>query len=116
MGKIQFVSIAFSFAFLAYVFWQIKKGKLREEYAFVWILSTIVLTFFSVWGDGLWKLAALLDVAVPLNLLFAGAIFVVLVYLLHLSLSVSKLQHQNKELAQELALLKEKVGEKNEKE
>lgn len=112
MQKIQLVSIAFSFAFLAYVLWQIKKGKLREEYAFVWIVSTIGLTVFSVWSNGLFGLADLLGVEVPLNLLFAGAIFLILVYLLHLSLAVSRLQTQNKELAQELALLKEKLEKK----
>ncbi|HEY0261726.1 MAG TPA: DUF2304 domain-containing protein [Chitinophagales bacterium] len=114
MQKVQLISILFSFAFLGYVFWQIKKGKLREEYAFVWIVSTIALTIFSVWSDGLFGLAGLLGVEVPLNLLFAGAIFVILIYLLHLSLAVSKLQAQNKQLAQELALLKEKF-EKNAK-
>lgn len=113
MQKVQLISILFSFCFLAYVFAQIKKGKLREEYAFVWIISTAVLVVLSVWERGLFMLANALGVEVPLNLIFAGAIFLILVYLLHLSLSVSKLQHQNKELAQELALLKEKLEKKN---
>lgn len=113
MQKVQLLSILFSFAFLGYVLWQIKKGKLREEYAFVWIISTIFLTVFSVWSDGLWGLSGLLGVEVPLNLLFAGAIFAILIYLLHLSLAVSKLQAQNKQLAQELALLKQKFESKN---
>lgn len=112
MDRIQLIAILFSLLFLAYVFWQIKKGKLREEYAFIWILSTFVLIFLSVWRNGLEVLAKAFGVYAPLNLLFAGAIFAVLVYLLHLSLTVSKLQYQNKTLAQDLALLKQKVEKK----
>ncbi len=113
MDRIQLVAIIFSLLFLGYVFQQIKKGKLREEYAFIWILSTFVLIVLSIWRNALEILAHAFGVFAPLNLLFAGAIFAVLVYLLHLSLTVSKLQYQNKTLAQELALLKQKVDKKD---
>ena len=109
MERIQLAAIVFSLGFLGYVMWQIKNGKLREEYAFIWILSTIALIILSVWRSALDKLAYALGVYAPPNLLFAGAIFAVLVYLLHLSLTVSKLQYQTKTLAQELALLKQKL-------
>lgn len=110
MIRFQLYSALFSLCFLAYVFWQIKKGKLREEYAFIWILSSFALIVLSIWRGGLDVLAKTFGVYSPPNLIFGGAIFAVLVYLLHLSLSVSKLQYQNKTLAQELALLKQKTG------
>ena len=113
MERIQIFAITGSLCFLAYVMWQIKKGKLREEYAFIWILSTFVLIVLSVWRNALEILAHTFGVFAPPNLLFAGALFAVLIYLLHLSLTVSKLQAQNKTLAQELALLKEKIDRKN---
>ena len=113
--RIQIIAITFSLFFLGYVLWQIKKGRLREEYAFIWILSTFALILFSFWRNGLEVLAPAFGVHDPPNLVFTGAIFAILVYLLHLSLSVSKLHAQNKTLAQELALLKEKLEKMNSK-
>jgi hypothetical protein len=106
--RIQIIAIAVSLLFLSYVLWQIKKGRLREEYAFVWMASTLALIVFSFWRNGLEVLAHTFGVHDPPNLIFTGAIFAIMVYLLHLSLSVSKMHAQNKTLAQELALLKEK--------
>lgn len=109
MERIQVIAIIVSLSFLSYVLWQIKKGRLREEYAFIWILSTVALIAFSFWRNGLDLLAHTFGVIAPPNLAFAGAIFAILIYLLHLSLTVSKLQHQNKTLAQEIALLRERL-------
>ena len=109
MQRIQLVAIIVSLSFLAYVLRQIQQGRLREEYAFIWIVSTFALILFSFWRNALELLAHLFGVHDPPNLLFTGAIMATLLYLLHLSLTVSKLQHQNKTLAQEIALLKEKM-------
>jgi hypothetical protein len=109
MERIQIVAIIASLSFLGTVLLQIKKGKLREEYAFVWILSTIVLIVLSFWRNGLDSLGHLFGAYAPLNLIFTGAIFAILIYLLHLSITVSRLQLQNRSLAQEIVLLKEKV-------
>ncbi len=107
MQRIQIVAIIASLSFLAAVLLQIKRGKLREEYAFTWMLSTVALIVLSFWRSALRLLAHIFGVYEPLNLIFAGTFFAVLVYLLHLSMTVSKLQLQNKILSQELVLLKE---------
>jgi hypothetical protein len=109
MQQIQVVAIIASLSFLASVLLQIKKGKLREEYAFVWILSTFALIALSFWRNGLDLLGHFFGVYEPLNLIFTGAIFAILIYLLHLSITVSRLQLQNRTLAQEIVLLKERV-------
>lgn len=109
MQRIQLVAIVASLSFLASVLLQIKRGKLREEYALVWMLSTFVLIVLSFWRSALRMLANLFGVYEPLNLIFTGILFAVLVYLLHLSMTVSKLQLQNKVLSQELVLLKEEL-------
>ena len=109
MERIQVVAIIASLSFLGSVLWQIKKGKLREEYAFIWILSTFVLIGLSFWRNALDLLGHFFGVYEPLNLIFTGAIFAILIYLLHLSTTVSRLQLQNRTLAQEIVLLKEKI-------
>lgn len=113
MAKIQIIAIAISLLFLLYIIRLIIKGKLREEYSIVWIVCTIVLIVFSFWRNGLEVMANLLGVYEAPNLIFTGAIFAILIYLLHLSVVISKLQSQNKQLAQDIAILKEKMEKKN---
>lgn len=106
MPRIQIITIIVSLLLLAFIARLIIKGKLREEYAIVWILCTLLLVVFSFWREGLDVLGKLLDVYDPPNLVFTGAIAAILVYLLHLSVVVSKLQEQNKRLTQEMANMK----------
>jgi len=109
--RIQIISIIVSLAFLFYVSRLIIKGKLREEYAIFWLVGTIILIVFSFWRDGLDVMARLVGVYMPPNLVFMGAIFAILVYLLHLSTVVSKLSDNNKSLTQEIAFLKNEMKE-----
>jgi hypothetical protein len=115
MEKIQVIAVVTSLSFLFYIGWLIIRGKLREEYAIIWIISTLVLIVFSFWRDGLVVLAEFFGVIDAPNLVFTGAIFAILIYLLHLSVTVSRLQQQNKKLSQDIALLREKELSKKEK-
>ena len=114
MEKIQIIAIIVSLLFLLYISKLILKRKLREEYAIIWILSTCILILFSLWRDGLQVFADLLGVIEAPNLVFTGAIFAILIYLLHLSVTVSKVQRQNKTLAQKLAIKEVKEERKEE--
>jgi hypothetical protein len=114
MARIQIIVIVINLLFLLYIGRLIVKGKLREEYAIVWIVCTLLLIIFSFWRKGLDVLAEKFGVYDPPNLVFTGFIFIILVYLLHLSIVNSKLQKSITKLAQEMALLKQQ-NEKNEK-
>jgi len=107
--KIQIICIIVSVSFLFYIGYLIIKGKLREEYAIFWVICTIILIAFSFWRNGLAIVANFFGVFSPPNLVFMGAIFGIFIYLLHLSIVVSKLQSNNKELSQQIALLKNKL-------
>jgi hypothetical protein len=107
--KIQIICITVSFLFLFYIGYLIIKGKLREEYAIFWVICTVILIAFSFWREGLSIFSKILGVFDPANLVFMGAIFGIFIYLLHLSIVVSKLQSNNKELSQQIALLKNKL-------
>lgn len=112
MDRIQIIAIAASLAFLIFIATLIIRGKLREEYALIWIVCSVLLIVFSFWRGGLDVLSKMLGVFAPPNLIFTIAIFAIFIYLLHLSVVVSKLQDQNKTLAQDIALLKEKMKNK----
>ncbi len=106
---IQIVSLLGAGLFMLYIFRLIVKGRLREEYSIVWILCTVILIVFSVWRDGLTKISLFLGVFYPPSLIFLAAIFAIIIFLVHLSVVNSKLQNQIKNLAQEVAYLKQQT-------
>ncbi len=110
MARIQIIAISISALFLLYISYLIIKGRLREEYAITWIACTIILIVFSFWRNGLEIMSHLFGVYEAPNLVFTGAIFAILIYLLHLSVVNSRLHSDNKKLAQEIALLKERIN------
>ncbi len=107
--RIQIVSIIGSIIFLIVIGRLILKGKLREEYAIVWIFATAALLLLSIWRNGLEVLAAALGVFYAPSLLFMVALFAITTFLVHLSVVATKLQKQNKIFAQELALLRNEM-------
>ena len=104
--RIQIVSIVGSLAFLFFIARLIVRGKLRSEYSVVWLLCTMLLILFSFWRDGLRVVAEYLGIFYAPSLVFMGTIFAIIVFLVHLSIVVSRLQHETGVLAQEIALLR----------
>lgn len=109
MSRIQILIAIINLLFLLYISRLIVKGKLREEYAFIWWISAGFLLIFSMWTKGQLAVTNFLGVTLPANLIFGGLIFLILIYLLHISLVNSKLQRNVTKLTQELAMLKEQV-------
>jgi len=53
MSRIQVITIIINCIFIGYIARLITKGKLREEYAIVWCICTVILILFSFWTKGL---------------------------------------------------------------
>ena len=88
----------------------IRKRRLKERYALLWLATGIVLLVLSAWREGLNTIAGWLGVTgYPPAVLFAVATLFVLLVLLDYSTVISKLADQNTVLAQRLALLEEKL-------
>jgi hypothetical protein len=90
----------------------IRKNRLREEYAILWLFTGIVVLVFSLWPQfflsqffvkitGIFYLSAVVVIAFLFLLLIV----------LHFSVVISKLTNQSKELAQRYALLELKINE-----
>jgi len=112
--RLQIIAIIMALCFMFFIFRLIAKGKLREEYSFIWITCTALLLLFSFWRNGLDVIAKLLGIFYAPSLIFLGAIFAIVIFLVHLSVVNSKQHKQIKDLAQEMAILKKKL-EENEK-
>lgn len=107
--KIQLISIVGTVLFMLYIVRLIVRGRLREEYAIVWIICTLVLLVLSVWRTGLETMSLALGVYYPPSLLFLFSLAAIVCFLVHLSVVNSKMQHSIKELTQELALLRHEL-------
>jgi hypothetical protein len=108
--RLQIVAILASAGLLVILLELVRRRRLLERYALLWLLSALVLLGLSIWGGLLEELASLIGVAYPPNALFLVAFGFVMVLLLHFSLAVSRLTDQTKVLAQRLALLEERLG------
>jgi hypothetical protein len=108
--RIQIVGIIGAFGLLLAILELVRRRRLLERYALLWLLAGVVLLGLAIWREGLEKLADLVGIAYPPNALFFVAFGFVLVLLLHFSVAVSRLTDQSKVLAQRLALLEERIG------
>lgn len=91
----------------------IRKRRLKERYALLWLATGIVLLVLSLWRSATATIADWFGVETyPPAVLFAVATFFILLVLLDYSTAISKLVDQNVTLAQRLALLEEKLREK----
>jgi hypothetical protein len=108
--RLQIVAILASAGLFVILLELVRRRRLLERYALLWLLSALVLLGLSVWGGLLEQLADLIGVAYPPNALFLVAFGFVMILLLHFSLAVSRLTDQTKVLAQRLALLEERLG------
>jgi hypothetical protein len=108
-ARIQVVAIVAAAALILVLLDLVRRRRLLERYALLWLFSAFVLLALAIWRGLLEDVAELIGVAYPPNALFLIAFGFVLVLLLHFSLAVSRLSDQTKVLAQRLALLDEHV-------
>jgi len=107
----QIVAILVSLILLLVTIQLIRKHKLREEYALLWLLATIAILILSIFGSIVGALARFLNIAYSPTLpLVAGLIFA-LVVLLSQSVALSSQANQNRDLAQGMALMEFRLRE-----
>jgi hypothetical protein len=105
------LAIAITFALLLLVFELVRRKRLSERYAILWLLAATTLFVLAAWKGLLTSLSNDVGISYPPSALFAVAIGLIAMILLHFSLAVSRLTDQNKILAQRLALLQQRVEE-----
>jgi hypothetical protein len=110
--KVQIIIGVLSIILLLITFELIRKKRLREEYAILWLFTGIVVLVFSIWPEfflsqffakitGIFYLSAVVLIAFSFLLLIV----------LHFSVVISKLTSQQKDLAQRYALLELELNE-----
>ncbi len=107
--RIQIVSILGSVFLIVFIIELIRRRKLKEKYAILWLLAGLAIIIFSIWRDLLDILAFSLGVAYAPALLFLIAIVFGVVIMIHFSVVISDLTEKVKFLAQEIALQKQEL-------
>jgi hypothetical protein len=109
MSRIHILAIIAGLFVIVLILSLIRTRKLREEYSIVWLLGSVVLLVFAVWRDLLDLIADAVGVYyAPAILLLVGIFFGGLIYL-HFTVVISRQADQAKNMAQEIALLKERL-------
>ena len=102
-----FVGVVAILFFIA-TFEFIRKGRLREEYAILWLSTSSIIAILSLW-PGLVRVLSeatgLYYITAVLAIFFSFLIAV----LMHYSITISKMKETNKELIQKCALLELRV-------
>lgn len=106
-----FAGFVIVFAILVFILDMLRKRRLREKYAVLWLVIGLALLLLSAFPQLLFWAAALLGVQVPSNLLFAMALLLLITVCLHLSFEQSQSEDELRVLAEEVAILKTKVRE-----
>ena len=109
-AQLRIVALALSVGLLLVVLELVRRRRLLERYALLWLFSALALVLLTAWSGLLQVAADLIGVAYPPSALFLIAFGFVIVLLLHFSVAVSRLADQSKVLAQRLAMLEEKVA------
>src|SRR4051812_15336125 len=105
---LQIVAILGTLALFLLVLELVRRRRLLERYALVWLGSAFVLLALGVWKGLLSIISDAIGIAYPPSALFVIAFGFVLLLLLHFSIAVSRLTDQSKVLAQRLALLEQR--------
>jgi hypothetical protein len=102
---VQLVSIVVSGGLLVTVIELVRRGRLTEEYSFIWIVSAAALLVLSLWRNLLDLAASALGVHYPPAVLLLVLTFFVVIVSLYFSVVVSRHRKEIEKLVEEVALL-----------
>jgi hypothetical protein len=105
-SKLTILSLVVAVAALVLVFELLRRRRLREKYAVIWVVisvGTVVVAIFPNLLDGV---ARLIGIQTPSNLLFFGSLLVLFAVSLQLSREVGLLEEQTRRLAEETGALR----------
>ena len=84
----------------------VRRRHLSEEYSLLWLGTAVVMLVVGIWRDLLHGLADLVNIEYPPSLLFLLAALFLLFIQLYFSTVITRLTHESKESAQQIALLR----------
>lgn len=90
----------------------VRRRRLREEYSWLWLLAGGAMIVLVVWFRLLLGITALVGAVTPITTLLLFAVLFLFAIVVHYSVIISQLTTQVKNLAQELALVSNRLDER----
>jgi hypothetical protein len=112
---LRIVAVVATVGLLLVVLDLVRRRRLLERYALVWLGVTTLLIVLSLWEGLLTGVSSLIGIFYPPTALFVVAFGFVIFLLLHFSVAVSRLADQSKVLAQRVGLLEERLRRQEER-
>ena len=103
--KAQIIALIATVAIFLLILDLVRRRRLAERYALLWMLAAISVLVLAIWTDGLDVIADVMGIQEPANAIFIIALGVIFVLLLHFSVATTRLAEETKILAQENARL-----------
>lgn len=107
--RLTLFSVVAALAALVLVFELLRRRRLREKYAVIWVVIAIATLVVAVFPVLLLQVADVVGIQTPSNLLFFGSLITLFAVSLQLSREVGLLEEQTRRLAEEIGTLKLKV-------
>ena len=102
-------ALAGAFVTLAFMFEMLRRRRLREKYAALWMVVAVLVMVSVAFPRLLDEVSRLVGVTVPINLVFFVALLLLLSVCVQLSAEVSTLEQECQTLAEESALLRNRI-------
>lgn len=107
--QLQCFMILGAVGLLVIIFFFLKKGYMSVKYSLLWLAMAVGLVVAAVCPYLVYVLRDILDIEMPVNLVFLLMFCFVLVVLLSLSIAISQLAEKCKRLTQANAILEKRV-------
>ena len=104
-----------SVAFLLFILYLMKKGKMEVKYSIIWLAFSLCMILFACFPYTVLILNDIAGVIDPVNFIFFIQIVFILLILLSVSAVISGFSKKIKQLAQKNAILEKRVRELEEK-
>jgi hypothetical protein len=100
----QILAIVMAVILFIAVIMLLRSYVLPEKYAVIWLVASVAAIILSAWPGLLDAVSDFFGIAQPINLLFVGAFFVVLLLLMQISLELARTRDELRKVVQQLAL------------
>ncbi len=107
------LAIVFSIIFLIFVLNLVRKNKLDVKYSVIWIILSILTIIISIKPTFIQVFSLKLGVVYTPSLMFLCAVIAIVVYIIHLSVVVTKQNKAIIRLVQELSIINNNLKEEN---
>ena len=109
MKQIQIIAFIAALGLLICILDLIRRRKLKEKFALLWLFSAVILILFALWGRLLEILAKIMGIYYAPLVIVPIILFIVILLFIYFSVIVSTQSDHIKILTQKIALLEQKI-------